>query len=664
MHTEAGRAEDFWSKVKNKVRKNISGGSSGKHRKEEPRGSNPGGFMPGRGKHRQDESGGASPGKHRKERQPGKHRADSKPHLFSQPSGKHVRDDGASKPQSAPGGNNPGRSVGVPSTNEQSDQNTPRGRYRAETGERAPKTDGNDQIEKSRVRARPPRPKLNLGTADPTPKTSDPLTDPGHKVDKSMRSPIHDQLHVDSQNPLTAPGRHSNPNDPTPTHDDANVSNQLNQRLKGRPNKVREVKNPGDAKNMSKDELRGRRPRQSAFIPREAASGLDQIQQTINVHDAPDPREMPSGVAFPIVNEEWAEETTEGSNYAEDKNSEYRSKSASRQAQVVKNLAAKMRREAEILYKMADQFGADDSPNAVPGGSAANSPMTTPPEPAGKSFDDGFEDGVNDKRAGERPAFSDASSSAPDYVQGYSEGYSVTPAQHAPENVPGSLGGDSGQVYNSQRADERGQTGEPTPLSMGASLTVAASFTEPEAAQYSDFRKGYNYGWSWTPQRRMVSLGSTEFEAGLYAGITDNPEYQREFVETNKRHASLSDRLSNHRGFTQYLLEQDHSYYGRGLYVQGSTSTDLNIMGPGVGPDPMGQTPSMGIGEDPPNKDGEDPAREGGPAPYNAAPPFGQGPAVENPVMGPPQDEPSDHARQAAFRARVQANLRNRRGQR
>lgn len=728
MYVESGKAQDFWTKMKDKVRENVS--KSDSEEKGKQNNSNPGGFY--------------SPGKHRGEERAhmfsapkGKHTQDKKPNLFSKDKGRHV------DKRQTPFSKDKGKHV------DKGDKSTPRGKHEkpsgakptslknihkvdfvnSDTGQRhtlhvhtnddgsvshvrehvpgrhrskdeyeahpnAPenthpeaggKGKGSD-IPKDKVKNKPARPKMDLTPGAPAGGVSavDPLTDPNHQVDKSLKTPIHEQLHKDTQNPLTSPGRHSNPDDPTPVADDADVANQMNQRLKGKPNSVQEIKNPGDAKNMSKDELKARRPKKSMFVPKEAASSLDQIQQTFNVHDEYDPKSMPSDVAFPI-RDDWNEETTEDGDYSADRNGEYRS----REAAAIKNYALELQRQAAILYKMADQFGASDSPHAVPGGSVANTPATTPPTPAGKSYESGVEDGQRDKANGDRPSFSDASSTAPDYVRGYSEGYST--AEHAPtaQDVPRSLGGDSGQSYNADRVQQRQE-----PLSVGASITVAASFTEPEAAGSSDFRKGYNYGWSWTPNKKLVRMGSSEFEAGLYAGITDNPENQRAFVEANKAHSVLEPRLATHRQFTQYLLENDNEYYGRGLYIQGSTSTDLNIMGPGVAPDPMGQTPQMGQGTPPPNEGGTDPARPGGPAPYNGAPPYSGGPVVEDPVMGPSQEEkpeanPSEHdtdndgnrapngnvsgegpmhtsslnPRLAAFRERVQSTIRERRGQ-
>lgn len=80
-----------------------------------------------------------------------------------------------------------------------------------------------------------------------------------------------------------------------------------------------------------------------------------------------------------------------------------------------------------------------------------NSAETTPDAP-GSDADAGYKAGVADAQAGERPAFADASSSVSPYVTRYAEGYSSVHLPPAQPDVPGSMGGDSGQAANAQEA--------------------------------------------------------------------------------------------------------------------------------------------------------------------------------------------------------------------
>jgi hypothetical protein len=81
--------------------------------------------------------------------------------------------------------------------------------------------------------------------------------------------------------------------------------------------------------------------------------------------------------------------------------------------------------------------------------------------------------------------------------------------------------------------------------------------------------------------------------------------------------------------------------YRKMLKQQGKTagtSTDLITDGPGTSPDPMGSTPLNGPGTPPPSGGRGEPARPGGAPPYQGAPPIGAGPVVTDDVAGQAQE--------------------------
>lgn len=232
--------------------------------------------------------------------------------------------------------------------------------------------------------------------------------------------------------------------------------------------------------------------------------------------------------------------------------------------------------------------------------------------------------------------------------------------------------------YINERAEELG--GEKVGESKESRLTVSATLVSANAETNPDFRKGYGFARNWKAGRKLVAVGSPAFESGLYAGITDNPAAQRDWVKAHrrqaKRHPDLMKRISDHQRATRKYARNHDDALIRGFYVQAATSTDLLTTGPGTSPDPMGHTPINGPGNMPPMT-GEGPANApGGPAPYNGAPPYGT-PAAPDPVMGTPMTpsvppevntaqmpggytNPSanqGNPRAAAFRQRVQAAL-------
>lgn len=357
---------------------------------------------------------------------------------------------------------------------------------------------------------------------------------------------------------------------------------------------------------------------------------------------------------------------------------------------------ASLRKQADFMtrpHKTTDDF-------AEP----YNRPETTASPFPGQNSSDGdyqagLADGQKDARAAERPTFMDSSSRVSPYVKGYAEGYASVPQEaRGPQDVPMSMGGDSGQPQNvqeagtafqvskaslSKRADPVPETtdlaahlaqvhgldpdvlssygpealtrahknvvptrrGEsPKRWQYSAKLGASADFVTGEAEQSADFRKAYVFARRWTPGTPLVRTGSAAFEAGLYAGITDNPQHQEAWVSRHRAQEGtfpfLGARLSAHEEFTRAFTRARRTASQRGLYVQAGTSTDLITDGPGTSPDPMGSTPINGPGTPPPDGGKGNPARPGGPPPYQDAEPAGAGPAVPDDVMGQPQEPP------------------------
>jgi hypothetical protein len=419
------------------------------------------------------------------------------------------------------------------------------------------------------------------------------------------------------------------------------------------------------------DDFREMQAQASRLDPTQAASSLPQIQQVTDVHDAPAATPLPTDVMFPLVGEQAPDD---------DKSESPMHPEARRRAYVARLLARKPGtwspaecREVQAylsatsgLAKQADQWSA---PHEVPGGESgvANSPETTP-QAANGPYGQGLKDGQADAASGEAPTFSDASSAVSPYVKGYSEGYSGSGPAQGPQDVPASMGGDSGQAQNAQEAQQQAQVAK---ASKAPRLTVSAALVVEQAAKNADFVKGYRFARRWTASKHLVSVGSPEFESGLYAGITDNPAQQRAWVETHRRLARqdsmqfLKRRMVEHTKFTRRFASRHPDALIKGIYVQAATSTDLDTTGPGVSPDRGGATPINGPGTVPPLMGGTDPARPGGPAPYNGAEPFGAGPVAPDPVVGPSQDggqaspiEPGANTQAIAFRTKVQAALK------
>jgi hypothetical protein len=347
-----------------------------------------------------------------------------------------------------------------------------------------------------------------------------------------------------------------------------------------------------------------------------AASGLDQIQQTVDPNNVPKTTPLPPEVAFPLDPEFQSEWSTEGTGDAQP------TKAASR--------------------KQADMWGNSDTPHAVVQPNVANSPATTPPnadQVGGRGA------GAADARANERPAFSDESAAIPAPAEQYAEGYSsVDQKAGRPQDMPG-----AGITHAGSR--------------ISSLIATAQERKDP------DFRKGYGYASRWIPGTRLVSTGSSSFEAGLYAGISDNPAQQRAFVDAHRtaaaKYPALGQRADSHRRVTVRIASKNE-VPTNGLYVQSSTSIDLNTMAPNTTPAADGSTPINGPGRPGPLDGLQEAAAPGGPSPYNGAEPFGT-PVVPNGAQDPsagPADQlvggggmSTTRQLQSKFRQRVQAGL-------
>lgn len=346
---------------------------------------------------------------------------------------------------------------------------------------------------------------------------------------------------------------------------------------------------------------------------KEAASGLDQIQQTVDPHDNPKPTGLPPEVAFPLDDEtQWS---TNGTGTATP------SKAAS--------------------HKQADMFGASDADHPTVGPAGTNDPTPTPrADSAG-----GAVAGTADANAGNAPSFSDDSASVPPPAEQYAGGYaSVDRSAGVPKDVPPSM----------------------TAAKVSSLIVTAAE------RENADFRKGYGYGSKWTPGTRLVATGSKEFEAGLYAGISDNPEHQKSFVAAHRaveeKFPKVAVRASQHKRVTARVVAKNE-VASNGLYLLASSGMDLATLAPNTTPAADGSTPINGPGKPGPLDGQQEAATPGGPSPYNGAEPFGT-PVVPGIGQGPssPADEllGSGHmstnnqvmaSKALAFRQRVQSSL-------
>jgi hypothetical protein len=359
---------------------------------------------------------------------------------------------------------------------------------------------------------------------------------------------------------------------------------------------------------------------------REAASGLPQIQETVDANNQPHaPSPLPSEVAFPLDDEFQEEWTTNGTGNAQPG-------------------------KAQAARKQADMYGNSDTPHAVVQPNVANTPETTPPTAQNAG---GAAAGRADAQAGNAPSFSDDSSYIPTPAEQYPAGYQSMTQSVGEPDVPASMAGPGNGVT---RAGSKVSSLIVTAVEMGN----------------ADFKKGYGYGSKWVPGTRLVSTGSKEFEAGVYAGISDNPEHQRAFVQAHRavkdKFPKVAARVDQHVRVTHRVAAKNE-HPSNGLYLMASTSIDLDTMAPNTTPAADGSTPINGPGRPGPLDGQQDAAAPGGPAPYNGAPPYGS-PVV--PGAGQTPANPADAliggghmstpnqvmaSKTLAFRQRVQSGL-------
>lgn len=267
-----------------------------------------------------------------------------------------------------------------------------------------------------------------------------------------------------------------------------------------------------------------------------------------------------------------------------------------------------------------------------------------PMSQGGGDYEAGAAAGKADRAAGERPAFADNSSMVSPYVKGYAEAYGAAPQPQGAQDVPYSMGGDSGQAMNAQEA-ERAYRADPVSEISAGTGPVSAAFVPPALREDPDFAKAYKFASVWAPGMPLVKRGPAAFEAGLYAGITDRPEMQQAFLAEHAMHASrlpeLAQRIALHRSFSVKTEGKARGLRAQGVYLhKAGTTTDLITDGPGTSPDPMGATPLNGPGTPPPMGGLDQANLPGGAPPYQGAPPLPGGPVVPDDVMGKPQQQP------------------------
>lgn len=231
----------------------------------------------------------------------------------------------------------------------------------------------------------------------------------------------------------------------------------------------------------------------------------------------------------------------------------------------------------------------------------------------------------------------------------------------APHAVPGSEREGYNQETNASpkvAEVEEGEKDVPASISRDFSNDNTHDFTVKSSA---DYQKAFKFAQKWKQGDRLVSMGSAEFETGIFDGLTeDNREdFLAAHAAQSAKYPVLAQRLVTYASLAHHLA---------------GTSSDLDTMAPSTYPDPSGNTPINGPGTKPPLAGGENPAAAGGPAPYNGVEPFGSSvvPGVDqkpntpkpgqSPMERPPHqdtghDPMSMSDQVVAFRKRVQAAL-------
>ncbi|MFH8483059.1 hypothetical protein [Streptomyces sp. NPDC018055] len=329
---------------------------------------------------------------------------------------------------------------------------------------------------------------------------------------------------------------------------------------------------------------------------RQAASGLPMIQQTTDVHDSPSSTPLPQDVAFPWTLDEPVEADGMTGPAQYDQGGQVSSGHQSHAS----------------LQTQADQW---TQPHQSVQPDIANTPSSTPP----RTVADAGSGAADAKDHNAQPSFGDAHA-APAYTEAYT---SVTP-KAPPQNVPVSIGGDNGQ--SAQRPAY-------------ASRKVASR----EEMQHPDFQRGYKYAVKWRPGTPVVTPGTPELEAGIYAGFTDRPEGRGAWLAVHAKltevEPRLGQRIAAHRQFT-HRVAAEHALPTDGTYlsVEAATGIDPDMTSPSTAPSPTGDTPINGPGRPGPLAGGMDAAAPAGPAPYNGAEPFGHPVVPTGPSV--PRGEP------------------------
>lgn len=191
--------------------------------------------------------------------------------------------------------------------------------------------------------------------------------------------------------------------------------------------------------------------------------------------------------------------------------------------------------------RTADQWnGQEETPHHTVGENVANDASTATPPVGSGSYGQGVQDAHD---SGQRANWLDNSSSIPsdiaDYSKGYSDGIGSTPGPERPE--PYSM--------------SDGEGGEPV---MDATVRTSSKFTDERIRSNADYRKGYRFASKWAPGGQLVNQGTPEFEAGLFAGITDRPEVREAWRAAHRRQAAkgltvLAQRIENNDAYVDYL---------------------------------------------------------------------------------------------------------------
>ncbi|MFE4863223.1 hypothetical protein ACFRBW_39385, partial [Streptomyces sp. NPDC056670] len=256
---------------------------------------------------------------------------------------------------------------------------------------------------------------------------------------------------------------------------------------------------------------------------RQAASGLPMIQQTVDPHDAPSSQPLPTTVAFPWTLDENADADGMTGDAQYDQGGQVPSGHQSHAS----------------LQTQADTW---TQPHQMVQPNIANTPASTPP----RTVADAGSGAADAKNHNAQPSFGDAHA-APAYTESYTSASPAAPAQ----NVPVSIGGDNGQSQQ-----------HPT----YASRKVATR----QEMQHPDFQRGYKYAAKWTPGTPVVTPGSAELEAGIYAGFTDLPQHRATWLSMHAKLAEaepkLATRITSHRQFT-HKVAAEHGLPTDGTYL-------------------------------------------------------------------------------------------------